>query len=338
LAAIALSHISTNDYVANISALLPWQWSHPRFCEIGGIAADLVEPRAALDLESTAGTRPTSHIEDVDGCPRQPEGVATMSLIDRAVSVPQAPPERRDTRSALEAFWARAELSKLAARFAVAKEMTALPRLPIEALRAVALQYRYFTQAFATDLALLVVRCPEGRLRSLLGQLVNEELGAGDPAASHLALYDRFLEDIGALDPRARAEQRSAHIHPRVRELLADLRDRTRHRSAFYAIGLRGMGGECVCGVYFSVMHVQLCKHPFIVEHAARIDWRFWDIHAGHADAEHNQLVRAAVAELLLDGNPPEAVSEVAAGFDHGTAAWEEFWATVYGDYVGPLA
>ena len=240
---------------------------------------------------------------------------------------------RDAARAALEAFWARAELSRLEARFAIAKEMDALPRLSIQALRAVTLQYRYFTQIFVTDLAHLVVRCPEGRLRSLLGQLVNEELGCGDPEQAHLRLYDRFLESIGAITPGATGDALGTCAHPKVRELLGELSSRTVNRSLFYAIGMRGMGGECVCGVYFSVMHVHLRKHPFILEHESHIDWRFWDIHAGHADIEHNNLVRAAVAELL-DGKPPDAVHEVAAGYDHGTAAWDEFWTTVYGDHI----
>jgi heme oxygenase-like protein len=258
-----------------------------------------------------------------------------MSLMEHAVSaVAGSLSAPADTRSALEAFWARAELSKLEARFAVAREMDVLPRLPIQALRAIALQYRYFTQAFVTDLALLVVRCPQGRLRSLLGQLVDEELGRGDPEQAHLQLYDRFLDSIGAIEPGTSADELRGRVHPRVRELLAELRDRTAHRSPFYAIGMRGMGGECVCGVYFSVMYIHLRKHPFIIEHAPNIDWRFWDIHAGHADVEHNHLVRAAVSELLLDGKHPDAVSEVAAGYDHGTATWDEFWTTIYGDHI----
>jgi hypothetical protein len=258
-----------------------------------------------------------------------------MSLTTHAVpaAVENAAPHG-ETRAALEAFWARAELTKLKARFSVAREMDVLPRLSIQALRAIAFQYRYFTQAFVTDLALLLVRCPEGRLRSLLGELVNDELGCGDPEAAHLRLYDRFLDSIGAIEPGTPADALCSRVHPRVHDLLAELRHRTLHRSLYHAIGMRGMGGECVCGVYFSVMHVQLRKHPFIIENEHRIDWRFWDIHAGHADVEHNELVRAAVAELLLDGNHPDAVSEVAAGYDHGTATWDEFWATLYGDHL----
>jgi hypothetical protein len=258
-----------------------------------------------------------------------------MPLTNHAVaSTVETSSAHGDARCALEAFWARAELSKLEAKFAIAREMDALPRLSIQALRSVTLQYRYFTQAFVTDLAVLVTRCPEGRLRSLLGQLVNEELGCGDPQAAHLQLYDRFLRSIGAIDPGAGTEELCARIHPKVRELLAELSHRTVERSTFYAIGMRGMGGECVCGVYFSVMYVHLCKHPFIIANAPDIDWRFWEIHAGHADLEHNQLVRAAVAELLLDGKHPHAVSEIAAGYDYGTATWDEFWTTVYGDHL----
>lgn len=256
-------------------------------------------------------------------------------MTDHAVSpLVGSSPAPADTRAALEAFWLRAELGKLKAKFAVSREMEVLPRLPIDALRAITLQYRYFTQAFVTDLARLVVRCPEGRLRSLLGQLVDDELGSGDPELAHLQLYDRFLESIGATAPAASPEDLAGLVHPRVRELLVALNDRTANRSLGYAIGMRGLGGECVCGVYFSVMHVHLRRHPLIVEREASIDWRFWGIHAGEADAEHNKLLRAAVAELLLAGRHSNAVSEVAAGYDYGTAIWDEFWTTIYGDHI----
>jgi hypothetical protein len=178
-----------------------------------------------------------------------------------------------------------------------------------------------------------VSRCPEGRLRSLLGQLVNEELGEGDPEEAHARLYDRFLESIGAIEPGTPVRQLRAAVHPRVRDLLADLRDRTADRSPLYAIGMRGLGGECVCGVYFSVMHTHLRKHPFIVEHDSKIDWKFWDIHAGHADAEHNHLVRGAVAELLSGLEQEDAVDELARGYDYGTAMWDAFWTTLYRDF-----
>ena len=257
-----------------------------------------------------------------------------MSVTNNAVSTrPDEPSVENGAASALEAFWARAAMSKLEAKFALAREMDALPHLPIDALRAIVLQYRYFTQAFISDLAVLVARCPEGRLRSLLGQLVNEELGEGDPEEAHARLYDRFLLSIGAIDQGASPRELRAAVHPKVSELLGGLRDRTINQPPLYAIGMRGLGGECVCGVYFSVMHVHLRKHPFIVENEAKIDWKFWDIHAGHADVEHNELVRAAVAELLSDLNQEDAVEQLVRGYDHGTYVWDAFWTAVYGDH-----
>lgn len=232
----------------------------------------------------------------------------------------------------LEQFWEAAAIAKLEARFAVAREMDALPRLSIRALREVTLQYRYFTQAFVTDIAVLVARCPESRLRSLLGQLLDEELGEGDPESSHLRLYDRFLETLGSIEAGASSAALAARVHPKVRVLLRDLSDRTVHGSPTYAIGMRGLGGECVCGVYFGVMHGHLRTHPYVVANESAIDWRFWDIHAGHADVEHNVKVREAVAELLRD--QPDAVADLAAGFEHGTAAWDEFWRIVYQEHV----
>jgi hypothetical protein len=235
--------------------------------------------------------------------------------------------------SFLEAFWDRAAISKLEAKFAVAKEMEAIPRLSIQQLRAIVFQYRYFTQAFATDLAVLIARCTEGPLRSLLGRLLYEELGEGDPEAAHMSLYDRFLSSIGAIDPAAPTAQLRDQIHPRVGALLGELRDRTAHRPLLYAIGMRGVGGECVCGVYFSVMHVHLRQHPFIIQHESEIDWSFWDIHAGHADVEHNELVRAAVRDFVCRADGAHDVAELSEGFDYGTATWDGFWATLYNEH-----
>lgn len=258
---------------------------------------------------------------------------ATESAPSRQI---EAGSEERGARDALEAFWAGAAIAKLQAKFSLAREMEILPHVTIEGLRAICLQYRYSTQAFIDDLAVLVSRCPASRLRSLLGQLVNEELGEGDPERAHARLYDRFLISIGAIAPGTTERQLRAAMHPVVRDLIADLHDRTLNRSPLYAIGLRGLGGECVCGVYFAVMNEHLRQHPFVVDHDASIDWSFWEIHAGHADAEHNQLVRNAVAELLDDLNPieqVEAVEELGRGYDHGTAAWDTFWAALYRDH-----
>ena len=233
----------------------------------------------------------------------------------------------------LDQFWSHAARSKLETRFRVAEEMNLIPALRVDQLRAIAMQYRFFTEAFATDLAVLVARCPASKLRSLLAELLNEELGEGDAALTHSGLYDAFLRSLGCFTQDATAAQLASRVAPEVDSILQSLSAATRDRSPAYAIGLRGMGGECVCGVYFGVMESYLKQHPYVIEHSESIDWRFWDIHAGHADVEHDNLVRAAIDELLAA--VPADIAEVKAGYDAGTAAWEAFWAAVYSRYVG---
>lgn len=240
------------------------------------------------------------------------------------------------SNSQLERFWQHAARSKLETKFALAEEMRLIGRLATSALSEILLQYRYFTRAFATDLALLVARCPEGRLRSLLAELLNEELGNGDPEESHLRLYDRFLESIGAVERDAGSVVLANGIAPQVRDLLNGLNDRTRNRSAYYALGMRGLGGECVCGVYFGVMYGYLRRHPFMVANADRIDWKFWEIHAGHADIEHDVEVRNAVAELLVAA-PGAAIDDMASGYEYGTSVWDAFWDSLFRPHVDAL-
>ena len=61
--------------------------------------------------------------------------------------------------------------------------------------------------------------------------------------------------------------------------------------SPAYGVGLRGMGGECVCQ-YLSRFYEHLMKNRYIQERKQQIDWRFWDLHVG----EHNIDARLARA------------------------------------------
>src|SRR3954468_11549022 len=98
-------------------------------------------PLAAGDRQCTALAVPSPRCGR-RGRSRAQREVPTMSLTTHAVpaAVENVAPHG-ETRAALEAFWARAELTKLKARFSVAREMDVLPRLSIQALRAIAFQY-----------------------------------------------------------------------------------------------------------------------------------------------------------------------------------------------------
>src|SRR5687767_4828439 len=62
-----------------------------------------------------------------------------------------------------------------------------------EELTSLLIQYRYFTIYYTTDLAIIIARLKDGKLRSFLADLLFDELGRGDPLGAHPRLYDDFL-------------------------------------------------------------------------------------------------------------------------------------------------
>ena len=221
-----------------------------------------------------------------------------------------------------DSFWRFADEAKEATEALAEQRMRVLPHLSIEALRQVCTQYRFFTIDYISDLALLVAKLPFGGLRSLLSKILAEELGEGEASRAHPEVYDRFLASIGV----APAE-REQYL-PANRAILGALTDEMLQRSPAFGVGLRGMGGECLCQTYLTVLHEHLRQHPYIVEHEGDIDWEFWTIHTGEQDILHGELTRQAIdAYLQLD---PGALPELAQGYEHSITAWNRFWQNIF--------
>jgi hypothetical protein len=219
-------------------------------------------------------------------------------------------------------FWAFADEAKSATEALAEQRMRVLPTLPVAALRVFCTQYRFFTIDYIADLALLVARLPFGGLRSLLGQILAEELGAGDPKHAHPELYDAFLSSIGVV-PALRDQ-----CLPPNRTLLQELTQDLLQRSPAFGVGLRGMGGECLCQTYLAVMYEHLRMHPYLREHEHEIAWEFWTIHAGEDDIRHGELTRAAIDGFLQE--TPEAMAELAQGYARSIGAWNKFWENIF--------
>ncbi|UNK48719.1 iron-containing redox enzyme family protein [Lysobacter sp. S4-A87] len=221
-----------------------------------------------------------------------------------------------------QSFWQFADAAKEATEALAAQKMAVLPQLSIEDLRQVCTQYRFFTIDYISDLALLVAKLPFGGLRSLLSEILAEELGEGDPDKAHPAIYDRFLATIG-VEP--------AQLHRSLPANRANLDSLTRQlsaRSSAFGVGLRGMGGECLCQTYLSVMFEHLQTHPYMREHADRIDWEFWTIHTGEQDIIHGELTRQAIDDYIR--HEPGALSELAQGYECSITAWNQFWQNIF--------
>ena len=145
--------------------------------------------------------------------------------------------------SAADNFWQLTLDLRQAAALDAERRFAHLASAPPATLFAFLGHSRLFTQRYISDLALLVSRMPEGPFRSILGDILAEELGHGAYEQDHLRLYDRFLESCGA-PPVGRLPS----------DVLDELRDAVLVRSVPYAIGLRGMGGECMCALYLAAL------------------------------------------------------------------------------------
>jgi hypothetical protein len=207
---------------------------------------------------------------------------------------------------------------------------------PPNILREILTQYRYFTVYYIPDLALLVARLEDGPMRSFLADILFDELGSGKARLAHPQLYDDFLATIGVntSDLASQALEENIALLDEARRRLVD----GAHGNA-YAIGLRGMGGECVCQVYIAQLYECLMKNPYIQANKSAIDWRFWDMHVGDHDIEHREKTRALIdSEIVARGG--SALTELGDGYVYSMEQWKEFWTNIFemrdGEPAGP--
>ena len=223
----------------------------------------------------------------------------------------------------LDAFWSLADETRLETEYRVDKKLKFLQTASLESLQKICLQYRYFTKEFPDNLAVLLSKIPHGNFKSLIGKIVSEELGEGNPERAHLRLYDNFLVSIGITE-----NVLEDSLYPDNASLLNEISQLTLSRSKTYGIGLVGMGGECLCQIYLSNMYDNLVKNPYIQNNKKSIDWGFWDFHTGEADVIHRQKVRQAINEIV-DADPL-SVNDLASGYQKAKHNWDTFWSNNY--------
>ncbi len=231
----------------------------------------------------------------------------------------------------LREFWRLADSARTQTEYVADNKLRRLAELPFATLQKIFVQYRYFTIYYITDLALLVAKLPFGELRSLLADFLNDELGNGDNLAAHERLYDDFLLSIGL-------DARELELYPNHANLLLlrDLQERIGARSAAYSVGLRGMGGECLCQVYLSAMHSHFVKNPAIAERKERIEWTFWDIHTGEVDIAHREKLKKSIHSFVT--RHPEQLVELMQGYKDAKEIFDTFWDNIYAEHVVPSA
>jgi hypothetical protein len=225
-------------------------------------------------------------------------------------------------------FWKLADSARTQTEYVADDKLHRLADAPLHVLKKLFTQYRYFTRCYITDLALLVAKLPFGELRSLLAEFLSDELGNGDSRAGHERLYDDFLLSLG-LDQR---EIESPPSHGN-RQLLGELNERISTRSVAYAVGLRGMGGECLCQVYLTAMHSHFTKNPAIHELKDQMSWTFWDIHIGEVDISHREKLKAAIQSFAARN--PEQLRDLVQGYKDAKEIFDSYWGNIYAEHFG---
>jgi extradiol dioxygenase family protein len=193
-------------------------------------------------------------------------------------------------------------------------------------------QYRFFTVYYISDIALLVARLHPGKMRSFLAEILFDELGNGDSTQAHPQLYDNFLDslaiDHGPFEEMALADNvglleraRSSLVEPSI--------------GAAYGIGLRGMGGECVCQIYLARLYEHLILNPYIRARADKIDWKFWELHVGEHDIAHRETLRKLITDEVEVMNSG-AVTALEAGYRDSMNGWSAFWKNIHEEATRP--
>lgn len=219
-------------------------------------------------------------------------------------------------------FWELADMTKAGERYKIDKNLQYLKIAPLEVLLKVFVQYRFFTHYYITDMAILISKLPAGELRSILADILREELGNGKAEDAHPELYDAFLRSMGI--PDAVLAQADTYCLQNLEGIQQSLHN----KSWAYGVGLRGMGGECLCQIYLATMHHYFSENLAVIAMHDRIDWRFWDIHIGEVDLHHQIIVRGAINQLIEQ--QPELANDLIDGYLESKQAWDDFWQRIF--------
>jgi hypothetical protein len=212
------------------------------------------------------------------------------------------------------------DAEKLRRKYAADPMLSSLAHMSAQDVVQALVHYRHFTHYYIADLALLVSKMPFGRLRSVLADFLNDELGNRNPDRSHAELYDQFLLSLGATPDLLKTKDSW------ICEPLTEVSQQVATLSWLHGVGLRGLGGECLCQVYLESVYGFLQANPSLNLQSARLD--FWEIHAGQVDQEHRTTTLETLDELFL--HTPGSESIIRASYLNADRSWNLFWSRAF--------
>lgn len=222
----------------------------------------------------------------------------------------------------IDKFWEFADESKINTQYDSDQKISFLKDASFEEIKKVCIQYRYFVSRYPSFLSWLVAKLPDGELRSLMAEILAEELGSGRKECAHIVWYDNFLRSLGISD-----EEMATSIYKENQSILDEIEHRCHQNGPEYVVGMVGMGGECLCQIYLTNMFKYLKDNKAVQKMDKKIDWTFWTYHIGEEDIKHRELVRKAISNAAVDG---AGVRDLYLGYSWGKSTWDAFWANNY--------
>lgn len=244
------------------------------------------------------------------------------SQTETAVNTASANVPSLNLITSMDQFWEFADEAKLNTQYESDKGISFLKEASLEEVKKVCLQYRYFVYDYPNNLSYLVSKLPYGVLKSLLGEILSEELGSGKKCNAHIVWYDNFLRSLGISD-----EEMRSSLYPENAQILKEIEEHCSTRPYEHVVGVIGMGGECLCQIYLTNMHKYLVQNSAMKELGRKVDWHFWNYHIGEEDIKHRELVRKAINEAAVD---EDGLRELTIGYAWGKSTWDQFWRNNY--------
>ncbi len=206
--------------------------------------------------------------------------------------------------------------------------LTRLATCPLQEMILLFRHYRLFTIRHINDLAIVHSRLPFGPFKAFMSTVLYEEFGMetdGGFANNHVALLDAFMVSLGA--PKEFCGNPDLELPSNV-TLLDDIMEKARTESIYYAVGLRGMGAECLCQVYLTAIFELTEQNPHFIERKDKLDLRFEQLHRGPIEAEHRIQMRDWIAELVL--RDPHRLAQLKEGYGLARRSFHDFFDNIY--------
>jgi hypothetical protein len=225
----------------------------------------------------------------------------------------------------MDEIWRIIDFERLQASYSSQQSIKNLKLANPSQLFDVLYQYRFYCKAYINDLAHLVYRLEDCQIRSTLGQILSDELGCGDEKLAHPFIYDEFLSSMNPnVDFRGEQIKANSHLEEKIKL-------ETINSNIDFVIGLRGMGGECLCQVYLDAIYNQFTCNQWIIERRSSINWIFWDLHVGPVDIEHRNILRQSVQKYI--DMRPSASDDILRGFIAGKDYWQRYWNNIFVEF-----